>query len=119
MIRAAELRYAHAIAAIYIASRERHIAFAPLAHSKEEVSWIDHLYVHPDKDVAWFWHRDCRRSEEEAGRADSALHVQQNQRACRFYERLDFVALRFSDGSENEERCPDVVYRWEKKPNPL
>ena len=33
-----------------------------------------------------------------------------NTGARRFYERHGFVALRFSDGRDNEERCPDVLY---------
>jgi ribosomal protein S18 acetylase RimI-like enzyme len=35
---------------------------------------------------------------------------QENVQARRFYERHGFVAIRFSDGSSNEERCPDVLY---------
>ncbi len=33
-----------------------------------------------------------------------------NTGARRFYERHGFVALRLSDGRDNEERCPDVLY---------
>jgi GNAT superfamily N-acetyltransferase len=35
---------------------------------------------------------------------------QQNVGARRFYERNGFVAVEFTDGKENEERCPDVLY---------
>lgn len=39
------------------------------------------------------------------------LHTfQQNAGARRFYERHGFVAIRFTDGEGNEERCPDVLY---------
>ena len=35
---------------------------------------------------------------------------QANAGARRFYERHGFRPLRWSDGQENEERCPDVLY---------
>ena len=38
---------------------------------------------------------------------------QANQRARRFYEARGFHAIRFTDGAVNEERTPDVRYRWE------
>jgi len=36
-----------------------------------------------------------------------------NARARRFYEARDFHAIRFTDGADNEERMPDIRYRWE------
>ncbi|GHD56280.1 GNAT family N-acetyltransferase [Jeongeupia chitinilytica] len=39
------------------------------------------------------------------------LHTfQANLGARRFYERFGFVATVFSDGRNNEERCPDILY---------
>lgn len=35
---------------------------------------------------------------------------QANHGARRFYERHGFCALAFTDGSGNEERCPDILY---------
>jgi ribosomal protein S18 acetylase RimI-like enzyme len=37
---------------------------------------------------------------------------QANQGARRFYERHGFRAVAFGDGSNSEERCPDVLYEW-------
>ena len=37
-----------------------------------------------------------------------------NVRARRFYEARGFHAIRFTDGSGNEERMPDVRYRWQR-----
>ena len=37
---------------------------------------------------------------------------QENLSARRFYERHGFKILEFSDGSENEEQCPDMLYEW-------
>lgn len=36
---------------------------------------------------------------------------QANAGARRFYERVGFMPVKFTDGAENEERCPDVLYR--------
>jgi GNAT superfamily N-acetyltransferase len=37
---------------------------------------------------------------------------QANERARRFYEARGFRAIRFTDGADNEERMPDIRYRW-------
>ncbi len=37
---------------------------------------------------------------------------QENTGARRFYERQGFQAIKFTDGSENEENCPAVLYEW-------
>jgi GNAT superfamily N-acetyltransferase len=42
---------------------------------------------------------------------------QANARARRFYEARGFRAIRFTDGADNEERMPDVRYRWERASN--
>ena len=38
---------------------------------------------------------------------------QANERARRFYEARGFQAIHFTDGAQNEERIPDIRYRWE------
>jgi GNAT superfamily N-acetyltransferase len=37
---------------------------------------------------------------------------QQNDGARRFYERHGLTAIEFTEGAGNEERMPDVRYRW-------
>ena len=39
---------------------------------------------------------------------------QANERARRFYEARGFRAIRFTDGADNEEKTPDVFYRWQR-----
>ncbi len=34
--------------------------------------------------------------------------------ARRFYEARGFRPVRFTDGADNEERWPDVRYRWQR-----
>jgi len=39
---------------------------------------------------------------------------QANARARRFYEAHGFLAVEFTDGADNEEKMPDVRYRWQR-----
>ena len=39
---------------------------------------------------------------------------QANPPARHFYEARGFRAIRFTDGADNEEKTPDVRYRWER-----
>lgn len=39
---------------------------------------------------------------------------QANERARRFYEARGFRPVEFTDGARNEEKLPDVRYRWER-----
>lgn len=73
--------------------------------------WIDQLYVDP----SW-WQRGLGSQLVELAKAiwPSGLDLwtfQSNVAAQRFYERHGFVAVETSDGN-NEERAPDVHYRW-------
>ncbi len=38
---------------------------------------------------------------------------QANTAARRFYERHGFLAIEFTDGKRNEEKMPDIRYRWQ------
>ncbi|WP_405896436.1 GNAT family N-acetyltransferase [Streptomyces sp. NBC_00727] len=50
---------------------------------------------------------------KEAGPEGLALYTfQRNTGARAFYERHGFTAVAFDDGSRNEEKEPDVRYRW-------
>jgi len=38
---------------------------------------------------------------------------QRNHGARRFYERHGFVVVRETDGADNDEKEPDVLYSWQ------
>jgi putative acetyltransferase len=75
--------------------------------------WIDHLYVLPDSQG-----RGAGRALLlVAMSAWSCLNLwtfQRNFAARAFYEKNGFIATRETDGSGNQEREPDVLYRWQK-----
>jgi putative acetyltransferase len=73
--------------------------------------WIDQFYVLPAAQGRGFGSALL----EVAKRENSRLHLwtfQRNFPARRFYERRDFVLVRETDGSCNEEREPDALYAW-------
>lgn len=74
-------------------------------------SWIEQLYVVP--------HAQGQGVGSElldiAKRASGHLQLwtfQRNAGARRFYERRGFVLMRETDGTRNEEKEPDALYRW-------
>jgi GNAT superfamily N-acetyltransferase len=75
-------------------------------------SWITHLYLHP----GWIGRGIGTRLLELAlGGLPPPIRLytfQENRRARTFYERRGFHAVKLSDGSGNEEKCPDVLYEW-------
>jgi GNAT superfamily N-acetyltransferase len=79
--------------------------------------WIDQCYVLPE------WQRRGVGSAlvQVAKAASTRLSLwtfQRNFFARRFYEALGFAAVEQTDGRRNEEREPDVLYRWDRATPP-
>lgn len=77
-----------------------------------ECSWITHLYLDPRWVGRGIGTRLLERALEELPPPIRLYTFQENQLARTFYERRGFRAVTFSDGSGNEENCPDVLYEW-------
>lgn len=79
------------------------IAFKP--------GWVEQLYILPGHQG-----RGAGRALLTAAKkANVELNLwtfQRNTGARMFYEREGFVAVEQTDGQSNEEREPDVLYRW-------
>jgi GNAT superfamily N-acetyltransferase len=73
---------------------------------------IDQLYVAPDWHGRGIGRRLLDLAKSRAGGNLELWTFQVNERARRFYERNGFEAVEQTDGSGNEEREPDVRYRW-------
>ena len=79
-------------------------------------AWIEQLYIHPDY-VGQGVGSELLAHAVSTTRGHIRLYTfQQNERSCRFYEHRGFVAVEFTDGSTNEERCPDVLYQLAAAP---
>ncbi|MCC2609849.1 GNAT family N-acetyltransferase [Neorhizobium petrolearium] len=73
--------------------------------------WIDQLYILPEAQGQGIGSALL----EIAKGACPELFLwtfQRNTLARRFYERHGFVAVKETDGAANEEKEPDVLYRW-------
>lgn len=80
--------------------------------TEEGMGWIEQLYVHPDFVGCGIGTKLIERAKVELASPIRLYTFQQNQDAIRFYERHGFKAIQYSDGSGNEEKCPDVLYEW-------
>ncbi|MFC7420252.1 GNAT family N-acetyltransferase [Iodobacter arcticus] len=72
--------------------------------------WINHLYIHPSHTGQGIGSALLEYALPLMPRPLYLHTFQANTGARRFYERHGFLALEFSDGSNNEENCPDVLY---------
>lgn len=146
-LRAADRADASAVAEVLCESRRRYLAFAPMAHTGEELrgwvadtlipsgdvyvadsqgqvvamlaisrdesgGWIDQLYVKPGHTGQGIGQRLLRVAHSRLKPPVRLYTFQANTGARRFYERHGYRVLGFTDGSGNEERCPDVLYEW-------
>ena len=74
--------------------------------------WLSHLYVHPEAIGTGIGHALFEQVMTLRPDGFQFWVFQQNERARRFYEAHNAVAVEFTDGSGNEEKTPDVRYRW-------
>ena len=82
-----------------------YVAFRP--------DFIEHLFVRPELHGAGVGLELLNKAKEVAAEL-SLWTFQQNLRARRFYERNGFVVVRMTEGADNEEQLPDVLYRWRR-----
>ena len=73
-------------------------------------AWIDQLYVQADQLRCGVGSRLLLHALAHLPRPIRLYCFQANTGARAFYQRHCFEAVAFSDGSINEERCPDVLY---------
>ena len=74
--------------------------------------WLHHLYVHPDEIGTGVGHALFEYAKALRPDGFQFWVFQANERARRFYEAHGAVAVELTDGSGNEEKTPDVRYRW-------
>jgi putative acetyltransferase len=79
------------------------IAFRP--------GWVDQLYVLPEYQGKGIGHTLLELAQASSDELQ-LWTFQRNDAARRFYEKHGFAAVEFTDGAGNEEREPDMRYRW-------
>ncbi len=83
-----------------------------LDHGAAGTGWVDQLYVDPAWIGRGLGHRLLERAQHRFPTGLQLWTFQANTRSREFYERHGFVAVETTDGRGNEERAPDVRYRW-------
>ena len=76
--------------------------------------WVEQLYILPD----WQGQGIGRALLEIPKASHPELRLwtfQQNAGARRFYEANGFTAIELTDGHANENKAPDVLYRWTRE----
>jgi putative acetyltransferase len=82
-----------------------YIAFRP--------DFVEHLFIHPGSQGQGVGLALLNRAKHDSVEL-SLWTFQQNLRARRFYEKHGFVVVVETDGHDNEEKLPDVLYRWRR-----
>jgi ribosomal protein S18 acetylase RimI-like enzyme len=141
-IRPARNYDAEAIAGVHIDARRESMPRLPVLHSREETvayfkdvllndevvvaelnhfvvgfiamraEYVDHLYIAPACQGHGLGDRLLNIAKKLHPDGLTLVTFQNNMRARRFYEARGFSAEEFRDGSHNQEREPDVFYRW-------
>ena len=100
-----------------MATRDVHVAevggriVGVLATSRgDSASWIEQLFILPGYDGKGLGSQLIQIAHDTLGGPIRAYTFQANAGARRFYERHGYKAIEFTDGSGNEEHCPDVLY---------
>lgn len=78
----------------------------------EGMGWIDQLYLAPDAVGQGIGALFVSLAKATLGSPIRLHTFQENIGARRFYERHGFQVLELTDGSSNEEKCPDMLYEW-------
>jgi putative acetyltransferase len=74
---------------------------------------VEQLYVLPEAQGRGIGQTLLAKAKAEYDLLD-LWTFQQNTRARRFYEKHGFVIVEKTDGCDNEERAPDIRYRWQR-----
>ena len=84
----------------------------------QEIGWIDQLYLLPKSTGLGIGAMLLNLAKDTLGSPIRLHKFQENIQARRFYERHGFCLIALSDGSNNEERCPDILYEWREDKAP-
>jgi GNAT superfamily N-acetyltransferase len=74
------------------------------------VDWLNQMYVLPEYVGCTVGSALLEVALKSMRHSLRLFTFQQNEGARRFYERHGFKAIAYSDGRDNEEQCPDVLY---------
>ena len=88
----------------------------PIGYIAFRPDFIEHLFIRPEAQNAGLGLQLLEKAKKSSAEL-SLWTFQQNAAARRLYERHGFIAVVETDGADNEEKLPDVLYRW-RRPDP-
>jgi ribosomal protein S18 acetylase RimI-like enzyme len=101
---------------LYVVEVNNKVVAMMALSKKKGLSWIEQLYVSPKFIGQGIGSLLITKAKNRLSPPIYLRTFQQNEAARRFYEKHGFCVLEFSDGSNNEENCPDIVYEWHQEP---
>ena len=88
------------------------VGFVAMSRGKEW-SWIEQLYLLPTYTRRGIGTALLDHAKQELPPPIRLYTFQCNDAARQFYEQHGFKALAYSDGSANDENCPDILFEWQ------
>ncbi len=98
--------------AVTVAVVASHVVGVLSVSRADRVTWVDQLYVHPDHIGLGIGSKLLAFALARNPAPVRLYTFQQNKLAREFYSLHGFIELELTDGSANEEHCPDVLYEW-------
>lgn len=100
------------VAELALGARSIPAGFAALS-LKGEKNVLDHLYMRPDAQDYGAGSALLSHVKTQRPQGFRLWCFQANTGACRFYERHGLTLAQTTDGRDNEEKLPDMLYVWE------
>ena len=97
---------------VIVAEADGKVVGAVATELNGQVSWITQMAVAPTLTDQGIGSRLLAAAMRSLANPVRLYTFQANAGARRFYERHGFCAIEFTDGQDNEERCPDVLYEF-------
>lgn len=97
---------------VTVAEVDGRVAAAMATEVNDPVSWITQMAVDPSLVGQGIGSLLLAHAMRTLAPPVRLYTFQANLGARRFYARHGFVAIAFTEGQVNEERCPDVLFEW-------
>ena len=95
---------------VYIVEDENDRIIGFIAFNKD---FIDHLYLLPEVQRKGLGSELIRIAFEHSDEL-KLWTFQENTAARSFYTKHGFIAIKETDGADNEEKQPDILFQWKK-----
>jgi len=100
---------------VYVAELNRLVVAVLSTSNSKGINWIDQMYTDPLYVGKGIGTKMLSNLLQTTSKPVRLYTFQQNTAARRFYEQHGFQAIQFTDGRDNEEQCPDVLYELSAK----